>query len=70
MSAGDVSEPDPHKVLLHRVGALMFLVNAGELSLNETVDRLLKAVSDFTGPCSCEREIYERMCRRKKAAQQ
>lgn len=54
--------PDPRSVLLHRAGALLFLVNVGELSLDEAVERLIHAVNDYTGPCGCEREIYERIC--------
>lgn len=54
--------PDPRSVLLHRASALLLLVNAGELSLDETVQRLIRAVNDYTGPCGCEREIYERIC--------
>jgi hypothetical protein len=61
--------PDPRLVFLERASARLFLVEAGEMNLDEAFEGLVASLE-----CSCTRELVqrwerqERICRRGKAA--
>ena len=52
------SDLDPRLTFLERADALLILIEAAELSVDEAFDRLTPAIYEFAG-CRCYREIIE-----------
>ena len=55
-----VEKVDPRAVFLLRAAARYELFAAGEMELDEAIDGLADAF-DVLRPCTCAREIYERL---------